>query len=74
MDPLDNWIVVQLTGWGQKILNSETIDELVLKYLKLEALEIYYPIGDATFKKVETAYSEYVFLEYIEGVDYSKLS
>jgi transcription antitermination factor NusG len=68
-----SWVIIQLTNWAQKFLTSETIDQMIRKKLEDNDIEIFYPVSESGPKKVQSPYSEYVFIENKPGLDFSKL-
>jgi transcription antitermination factor NusG len=68
------WITVQLTSWAEKRSLTKELEKEIKRALKPNPpLAVYYPcIEDVTGKHL-TAYTEYIFLEYREGITYQDL-
>jgi hypothetical protein len=67
------WLVVQLSGWAK---SHRSLNEIILKVqqtLKNSNLAIFIPVNEDAYGKQSSPYSEYIFLEYQEYLNYYDL-
>lgn len=67
-----DWVVVQLTPWALKHMRAKELGTALKKRLR-KNLEFFYPAEEDVYGKYEGPYNEYLFLQYLEGVDYKSL-
>jgi len=66
------WVTAQLTSWAQKTMSSADLTRVVVQKLRM-SLRTYYPVIEDDYGKQDTAYAEYLFIEYQPGQDYGQL-
>ena len=63
-----NWIVVQLTTWAVKMMDTAEIAKEIRRRSKISDIELFYPVLEDVGGKHSSAYDEYVFVEYRESI------
>lgn len=67
------WIVIQLTSWAEKHMSTGELARELRRRTKTDDLELFYPSTEDVVGKHNSAYSEYLFVEYRAEVPYNEL-
>lgn len=65
-----DWVVIQVSPWAEKNYTTQDLTTDVHRSLKNKTLKIYYPVIEDIVGKHNTPFSEYLFVEYREGIQY----
>lgn len=65
-----DWVVVQLSNWARSRRSVAEIEGVIRVVLRTDDLEIYIPVIEDLCGKLDSAYGEYVFIQYFPDLDY----
>lgn len=68
-----DWLVIQLTSWAEKKLDTKSLAQELRRKTKTVDLELYYSDLEDVVGKHQTAFSEYLFVEYRSDISYHEL-
>lgn len=64
------WITVQLSSYAKRELSVKHLESVVKNNIKQEPVLIYIPVSEDYYGKQDSGYGEYLFINYVEGVNY----